>query len=253
MRRSASMLLAAVALVVAGRPAAAHYTLGATLTGTQETPPVATTAVYAASFTLDPAGTLEYQIVPAQGRLSGPVVAAHLHEGGPGVVGPPLITLANTLTGSVPVDAAQIATLLAGGFYVNLHTAANPGGEVRGQVGLVVTADTCACGGAESPKRFKQCVRKAIARLEKSERRVDEVKALRRAVAKAACGATRVPAKSVACCLPRNPVENIVIERVCAAVSEARCGKLGGTSQGAGTSCASETPACGSPSGAFVD
>src|SRR5690606_35768747 len=39
-----------------------------------------------------------------------------------------------TWTGAGTLSAAQIAAMLAGDTYVNLHTAANPGGEIRGQI-----------------------------------------------------------------------------------------------------------------------
>lgn len=35
---------------------------------------------------------------------------------------------------TLALTAEQKATLLSGGFYVNVHTAANPGGEIRGQI-----------------------------------------------------------------------------------------------------------------------
>jgi hypothetical protein len=38
------------------------------------------------------------------------------------------------IKGSAALSPAQVADVLAGKWYVNLHTAANPGGEVRGQV-----------------------------------------------------------------------------------------------------------------------
>ena len=38
------------------------------------------------------------------------------------------------IVGSAEVTAAQIADMKAGMYYINLHTAANPGGEIRGQI-----------------------------------------------------------------------------------------------------------------------
>jgi hypothetical protein len=71
--------------------------------------------------------------------LSGPATAAHFH--GPampganaGVVVPITGALASPIKGSAVLTAAQAADLVAGKWYVNVHTAANPGGEVRGQV-----------------------------------------------------------------------------------------------------------------------
>ncbi|MBI3514452.1 MAG: CHRD domain-containing protein [Proteobacteria bacterium] len=75
--------------------------------------------------------------------LSGPATAAHFHgpadkNGNAGVAlnlvasGAP----ASPITGSATLTPAQAADLLAGKWYVNIHTQANPSGEVRGQVGM---------------------------------------------------------------------------------------------------------------------
>ena len=40
----------------------------------------------------------------------------------------------NPSIGSTVIDNAQAADLLAGLWYINIHTAVNPGGEIRGQV-----------------------------------------------------------------------------------------------------------------------
>jgi hypothetical protein len=71
-------------------------------------------------------------------HLSGPATAAHIHPGARGVNGAPLITLCtpctSPVTGTTPVTAPQIAAMKTRQTYVNVHTAANPGGEIRGQV-----------------------------------------------------------------------------------------------------------------------
>jgi hypothetical protein len=68
---------------------------------------------------------------------------AHIHQGIVGVSGPVEINLlppgqpfgpTNPLTGSVVLDAQQVADLYAGRYYVNVHTVKYPGGELRGQV-----------------------------------------------------------------------------------------------------------------------
>ena len=71
--------------------------------------------------------------------LSGPATAAHFH--GPadkganaGVVVPFTAPVASPYHGTATLTDAQIADLEAGKWYVNVHTAANPGGEIRGQV-----------------------------------------------------------------------------------------------------------------------
>lgn len=71
--------------------------------------------------------------------LTGPVKAGHFH--GPAVAGSNAGVaqgftgnLESPIKGSATLTAAQVDDLKAGKWYVNLHTAANPGGEVRGQV-----------------------------------------------------------------------------------------------------------------------
>lgn len=71
--------------------------------------------------------------------LSGPATGAHLH--GPadpganaGIVVPFTGNLASPIKGSATLTDAQIAQLEAGKWYVNIHTEANKGGEIRGQL-----------------------------------------------------------------------------------------------------------------------
>ncbi len=71
--------------------------------------------------------------------LSGPATAGHFH--GPAAVGANAGValgwanpIANAMEGSATLTAAQAADLMAGKWYANIHTAAMPGGEVRGQM-----------------------------------------------------------------------------------------------------------------------
>lgn len=71
--------------------------------------------------------------------LSGPATAGHFH--GPaapganaGVVLPWPGPITSPMDGSATLTAAQAADLMAGKWYANVHTAANPGGEIRGQM-----------------------------------------------------------------------------------------------------------------------
>src|SRR5215470_13815096 len=71
--------------------------------------------------------------------LSGPPTAAHFH--GPAEAGKNAgvaVAIPNAGTspteGSATLTDAQAADLTAGKYYINVHTPANPGGEIRGQV-----------------------------------------------------------------------------------------------------------------------
>ena len=70
--------------------------------------------------------------------LSGPATAAHFH--GPASAGAnagvvvPFTNPATPIEGQATITAAQAADLMAGRWYANIHTAANPGGEIRGQM-----------------------------------------------------------------------------------------------------------------------
>lgn len=71
--------------------------------------------------------------------LSGPVTAAHFHgpaaEGNNADVAVPITgNLASPIKGTATLTATHMQELLDGKWYVNLHTAANPDGEIRGQV-----------------------------------------------------------------------------------------------------------------------
>lgn len=69
--------------------------------------------------------------------LTGPAVAAHFHMlVAPNTSGPPVLPVvvtASPIKGTAPpLSDTQIADLNAGRWYFNVHTAANPGGEIRG-------------------------------------------------------------------------------------------------------------------------
>ena len=70
--------------------------------------------------------------------VSGAATAAHIHSAPRGVAGPVTVPLCTQCTspvsGTVVLTADQMKDLLAGKQYVNVHTAKNAGGEIRGQI-----------------------------------------------------------------------------------------------------------------------
>ncbi len=74
-------------------------------------------------------------------NLSGKAVAAHIHKGRPGVAGGVMLGLCGPCrsgqTGRLSISSAVAKALEQGRAYVNVHTARNPAGEIRGQAGLV--------------------------------------------------------------------------------------------------------------------
>jgi CHRD domain len=81
--------------------------------------------------------TLEYHATYE--GLSGPAVAAHFHgPAAPGADAKPTVPVAKPLDspidGKATLTPEQAKELLGGQWYFNIHTAQNPGGEIRGQV-----------------------------------------------------------------------------------------------------------------------
>lgn len=108
----------------------------AELTGSQEVPAVETSASGTADITYDTESN-ELSWSMENSGLSGHVAAAHFHgPAAPGENAAPVVTIdvSELAEGSVTLDDTQEADLLAERWYLNLHTAENPGGEIRGQV-----------------------------------------------------------------------------------------------------------------------
>jgi len=245
-------VLATLACLALAGPALAHVDLQATLDVAQEVPaPVGTVAGAGgtATFTFDDMTKMLSYTVSIH-DLTGTALAAHIHQGAPGVAGPIIIPLdPAATTGTVgPLTDAQVTALFARLLYINFHTAANLSGEIRGQITLV--PGKCACGAFPNHGKFVKCVRAEIKKLEKAERQEAGVKALKKSSAKSSCGKKKAPKKSIACCLPRTPENNIVTDSLCLPVKESKCASAGGTSKGASSTC---VPNPCSPSGAFLD
>lgn len=122
----------------------------AQLSGANEVPPVQTDATGMATFTLSE-GTVTYRI-EVENLVEG--FAAHIHvgaatENGPIVVdlfsADPPVTIDDGLLVEGSFTAADVTDITfddlldlmeTGGAYVNVHTSANPPGEIRGQIML---------------------------------------------------------------------------------------------------------------------
>ncbi len=113
----------------------------ARLDGSQEVPPVATDAMGVASVKLNSSmDTLWYHVIYT--GLSGPATGAHFHTGIKGTTGGVVLDATSDSTGNqfigmftgTELSQDLINQFIRGSIYFNIHTAANPDGEIRGQV-----------------------------------------------------------------------------------------------------------------------
>lgn len=113
------------------------------LTGDQEVPPVSTNAVGLAHISFNPImDVLSYQIITV--GLNDSLTGAHLHLGEPGISGPVIVDLSESdtlnsflLTGEIDqvmIPDSLMKYLLTSNIYINLHTAPNPDGVIRGHM-----------------------------------------------------------------------------------------------------------------------
>ena len=107
-----------------------------TLSGANEVPPVTTAASGSGTVTIK-----DDRSVSAKISVTGmTATAAHIHEAAMGANGPVIVPFTKTgdNTFEAPAGAkltdAQYASYKAGNLYVNVHSAQNPGGEVRAQL-----------------------------------------------------------------------------------------------------------------------
>jgi len=125
-----------VAIGVAGPAKAEVVNLKATLNANSEVPPNSSKGTGTVTATYDTASK-KLSWKGNYSGLSGPATAAHFHSGETGkngAVAVPIVPNTSPFEGSATLTDAQTAELLAGRWYVNVHTETNKGGEIRGQV-----------------------------------------------------------------------------------------------------------------------
>jgi hypothetical protein len=105
------------------------------LSGTEEVPPVQAEGSGSGTIRVNADGTVSGSVTTTgvQGTM------AHIHQGAKGQNGPVIIPLTKsgdtyTVPASAKLNDAQMKAFKAGNLYVNVHTARNKGGEVRGQL-----------------------------------------------------------------------------------------------------------------------
>jgi hypothetical protein len=134
MKSNIHIVLAAVLLLGPGLAFAADSKV--MLTGKEEVPAVQTEATGSGTITIGADNTVSGSVTTK--GIEG--IAAHIHVAAPGKNGPPIVTLEKGSDGvwSVPkgskLTAEQLASYKAGELYVNVHSAAHKGGEIRGQL-----------------------------------------------------------------------------------------------------------------------
>lgn len=107
----------------------------ATLNGANETPVNTSAATGDATLTFNQINSTFNIVVNYSGVVA---TGAHIHKGAPGVPGGiifPFTAITSPINyTSAPLDSTQKADLFANMYYVNVHSAAYPGGEIRGQL-----------------------------------------------------------------------------------------------------------------------
>lgn len=154
-----------LAVLIPANAVATVYTLDLALTGQNEVPVNPSPATGTLTGTYDDATNLLSFNIMFNGLVA-PVTAAHFHgPADPGTNGPVQIPLVGFPVGvpfgsysnTVPLTLEQEADLLCGLWYVNIHTAAFPGGEIRSQLkegttsGNIMTFELALIGQKEVP------------------------------------------------------------------------------------------------------
>ena len=135
-----SCVMAAMVAGLAGCSSMQHGNMvnfTAKMSGAAEVPAVVTDGSGMAEATLNKdTNVLKWKVTYS--GLTGPATAGHFH--GPAIAGSnagvvvPFASVASPIEGQQTLTPAQVADLMAGKWYANIHTATNKGGEIRGQM-----------------------------------------------------------------------------------------------------------------------
>jgi hypothetical protein len=127
--------LTTIVILAAGGVSAETLKFKADMTGSGEVPPNESAGKGTGEITLDTTTKKVTWTVTADG-LSGDATAAHFH--GPAAAGEnadPVVDISTSMKfGSAELTDQQLADLQGGKWYLNIHTAKFPDGEIRGQV-----------------------------------------------------------------------------------------------------------------------
>jgi len=131
----AAALATALALAACAGMMSGGKSVNVKLSGAEEVPPVSSPARGEGSFTIAQDGAVSGSVstTGVQGT------AAHIHQGAKGQNGPVIVPLTKsgdtyTAPAGAKLNEAQMSAFKAGNLYVNVHSAANKGGEIRGQL-----------------------------------------------------------------------------------------------------------------------
>lgn len=136
------ILLATAVLAVCASVAQGQTVFTVNMDGAQV--PAATAFTGSGTVTLNAAET-QITVAVTHDIPNGNVTDGHIHQGAPGVNGGIVLPFpgqgANPINEVINVSPAQVAVLKAGNYYINIHTFAFPGGEIRGQIVPAVDSD----------------------------------------------------------------------------------------------------------------
>lgn len=125
-----------LALLVSGAQTAMGADMKVTLSGAHEVPAVTTAATGSGTITVG----MDMAVSGGITTTGIAATAAHIHEAAAGKNGPVIVPMTKsgdnmwTIAAGAKLTDAQMASLKAGNLYVNVHSAANPGGEIRAQL-----------------------------------------------------------------------------------------------------------------------